>query len=256
MTIYLPTARKFENLHQELECLRGRAVDLSKDIDVPSYIVDQAILCAVRNGTASYLHDYLHKYPTHVSKFFYQETINSMKPPRKTITICPLLYYAIRSNAFECIRVLLLCGASAFQPSYIIEWNVNQNGDSEIEIVEKPTIEWLAELIMKNNFEISARVLHYFKQTQVEFTQSLQTRIQRLDIETPLYTKAKQYHSVWHCLDKITEKLCPKEEWPDRKEALKQLRSAYAMDTLEAIFKEGKIKRKVKDPEVPEEVKT
>ncbi|VDL30140.1 unnamed protein product [Hymenolepis diminuta] len=249
MTTHLLITRKFENLHQELDCLRGRPVNPSLDIDLPTYIVDYAIISAIKRDSASYLADYLRKYPSHIYRFFYQETGVPQKPTRKMITICPLLHYALRSNALECIRVLIQRGASAFQPSYVIEWAVTRGGDSKIEIVEKQTIAWLAELILENVIEYSAKVLNHFKQSNVDFTKPLETRVQRINLKNPIPTKTIQYDDVWHCIEKIIEKICPQEDLNNRKRIMKKLRSGFAMDTLENIIK----KRKIEEPKKPTE---
>ncbi|KAM3174688.1 hypothetical protein ACTXT7_010039 [Hymenolepis weldensis] len=202
-----------------------------------------------------------------LKKFFNQENLNApeekrikkgqreqdtgvpQKPTRKMITICPLLHYALRSNALECIRVLMQCGALAFQPSYVIEWTVARDGDSKIEIIEKQTIAWLAELILENVIEYSAKVLNQFKQSNVDFTKPLETRVQRINLKNPIPTKTIQYDDVWHCIEKIIEKLCPLEDLNNRKKIMKKLRSGFAMDTLENIIK----KRKIEEPKKPTE---
>nr|CDS34107.1 expressed conserved protein [Hymenolepis microstoma] len=258
MTTDLTISRKFENLHQELDCLRGRPVNPSLDINLPTYAVDYAIISAIKRDSASYLSDYLRKHSSIICRFFYQETGLPQKPKRKIITICPLLYYALRNNALECIRTLMQRGASAFQPSYVIEWTVTRVGDSKIEIVEKKTIAWLAELFLSNDIEYSAKVLAHFKKSNVDFVKPLETRVQKLNLKNPSSTKKIIYNDVWHCIEKTIEKICPLEDLTNRKGIIKKLRSSFAMDTLEDIIKKRNIVEKKKvvkeEPEKVQEV--
>lgn len=254
MANYIPNARKpLENLQQEMDNSRGRSLNPSSDIGLPTYVVENAIVKAISRDNAAYVKDFLGKCPSNIARFVYFEVYTSEKPMQKNITVCPLLYHAIRKNALECIGVLLHHGASAFQPSYTLDWASLQEGELTIEIIEKPNVAWLAELILANDIEFSARVLRQFKLSNVDFTTPVESRIQRLKPLNPNPTKTIQYTDVWECIEKRMEKICPREQLASLKATFKKLHSSYTMDNLESIYAKPKAVKPNKPQEEPTE---
>ncbi|KAM7539634.1 hypothetical protein Aperf_G00000028693 [Anoplocephala perfoliata] len=254
MANYIPSARKpLENLQQEMDYSRGRPLNPSSDIGLPVYVVENAIVSAISRDNAAYVKDILRKCPLNIERYVYSEVYTSEKPLRKNITVCPLLYHAIRKSALECIGVLLRCGASAFQPSYTLEWASLQEGELTIEIVEKPCVAWLAELIASNAIEFSARVLQIFKLSNIDFTTPVEFRIQRLKPSNPNPTKTIQYTDVWECIEKRIEKICPRDQLANLKATFKSLHSGFTMNNLETIYAKKKLVKPTKPPEEPKE---
>ncbi|KAL5111731.1 hypothetical protein TcWFU_003228 [Taenia crassiceps] len=248
MTSYVPNSRKpLENLQQEMDYSRGRPLNPNLDITLPTYVIENAIIRAIAHDNFPYVTDYIRKCPTNITRYIYHEFYTSQKPMQKNITICPPLYHAIRENALGCVRVLMQRGAMAFQPSYVLHWGGSQDGEPTIEIIEKPNIVWLADLIIGREIEFSSRVLKQMKVANVDFGTPVEIRVQRLQQPAPNSTKTIQYSDVWECIEKAIEKSCQREELANCKAILKKLHSAYNTDKLEPLYVKVKETRRKKD---------
>lgn len=241
MASYVPNSRKpLENLQQEMDYSRGRPLNPNVDISLPAYVIANAIIRAIAQDNFPYVMDYIRKCPTNITRYIYHEVYTSQKPMQKTITICPPLYHAIRENALGCVRVLMQHGAMPFQPSYVLHWGGFQDGEPTIEIIEKPNIAWLADLILGKDIEFSSRVLKQMRVANVDFGMPVEIRVQRLQQPTPNSTKTIHYSDAWECIEKTIEKSCQREELANFKAILKKLHSAYNTDKLESLY--GKLR--------------
>nr|CDS15485.1 expressed conserved protein [Echinococcus granulosus] len=249
MAFYVPNSRKpLENLQQEMDYSRGRPLNPNLDISLPTYVIENAIIRAIAHDNFPYVTDYIRKCPANITRYIYHEVYTSQKPMQKTITICPPLYHAIRENALGCIRVLMQHGAMAFQPSYALHWGGFQDGEPTIEIIEKPNIACLADMILGKEIEFSSLVLKQMKMVNVDFGLPVEIRVQRLQQPTPNSTKTIQYSDAWECIEKAIEKSCQREELANFKAILKKLHSAYNTDKLESLYVKMKETRHKKPP--------
>ncbi|VDM15895.1 unnamed protein product [Hydatigera taeniaeformis] len=256
MVHYVPNSRKpLENLQQEMDYSRGRPLNPNLDISLPTYVIENAIVRAIARDNFAYLTDYVRKCPTNITQYIYHEVYTSQKPMQKKITICSPLYHAIRENALGCVRVLMQNGAMAFQSSYVLHWGGFQDGEPTIEIIEKPNIAWLADLILGKEIEFSSRILKQMKMANVDFGIPVEVRAQRLQQPTPNSTKTIRYSDAWECIEKAIEKSCQREELANFKAILKKLHSAYNTDKLEPLYMKTKETRPKKisseQPEAP-----
>ncbi len=248
MASYVPNVRKpLENLQQEMDYSRGRALNPNLDIVLPTYIIDSTVVRSITQDSFDYVENYLKKCPTNCTRFVYEENYTSQKPMHKVISIGSLLYYAFRKRSLASIGVLMQHGARALQPSYLMQWGSLQGGEPAIEIVEKPNVAWLAELFFDGDLEFPAKVFKQLKLVNVDLGTPVELRAQKLQQPHPNSIKTTQFVDAWECLEKELEKTCPPAKLPNAKINMKKIHTLYNTDKLETIYE--KPKKKVKKEE-------
>lgn len=254
MASYVPNVRKpLENLQQEMDYSRGRALNPSLDIVLPNYIIDSTVNRSVTLDSFDYVKNYLKRCPTNCTRYIYEEQYTSQKPMEKIIAIASLLYFAFRHRSLESIHVLMQHGARPLQPSYVVQWSSLQGGEPAIEIVEKPNVAWLAELFFDTDLEFPAKVFKQIKLVSVDLGAPVEVRIQRLQQPHPNSIKTTQFVDAWECMERELERRCPPQKLANAKINIKKIHTLYNTDKLETLYEKPKKQKPKRSEEEPNE---